>query len=57
MLFVAFKYYQQSLIKEEWAQEETTNSEDSSWQRRSIGKQRLGLRSTAPETRKPKKVY
>ncbi|KAK6151605.1 hypothetical protein DH2020_014240 [Rehmannia glutinosa] len=56
MLFVAFKYYQQSLIRGECAQEEATRSENYSWQEQSIGEQKLGRRSTFAEMRKPKKV-
>lgn len=50
MLFVAFKHYQQSLIKEEWAQHEATNGVDSS---QSIGG---SSRTTIPNTGKLKKV-
>ncbi|KAK6151598.1 hypothetical protein DH2020_014233 [Rehmannia glutinosa] len=56
MLFVAFKYYQQSLIRGEWAKEEATTTENYSWQEQSIGEQKLGRRSTFAEMRKPKKV-
>lgn len=57
MLFVAFKHYQQSLIKEGWAQDEATNGQDSSYQGRSIGGPRLGRRtSTIPDTGKEKKA-
>ncbi|KAI3446757.1 hypothetical protein Pfo_003422 [Paulownia fortunei] len=56
MLFAAFKYYQQSLITEGWANEEATSTENSSWQEQSIGGQRSGRRSTLAEMRKQKKV-
>ncbi|KAK6126947.1 hypothetical protein DH2020_039312 [Rehmannia glutinosa] len=57
MLFVAFKYYQQSLIRGEWAKEEATTTENSaSWQEQIIGGQKLGRRSTFAEMGKPKKV-
>ncbi|KAH6772337.1 C-terminal domain phosphatase-like 4 [Perilla frutescens var. hirtella] len=56
MLFVAFKHYQQSLIREGWAQDETTNGQDSFCQGQSIGGPRLGRRTTIPNTGKQKKM-
>ncbi|XP_057767160.1 reticulon-like protein B21 [Salvia miltiorrhiza] len=50
MLFVAFKRYQQSLIKEGWAQEEAINGQDSTCQG-----PRLGRRATIQNTGKLKK--
>lgn len=49
MLFVAFKYYQHSLINNEWAEEEVTNED--SWQG-----QQQGRRTTLTHTRKQKKT-
>ncbi|KAL7093322.1 hypothetical protein ACP275_11G033900 [Erythranthe tilingii] len=56
MLFVAFKYYQQSLMnREEWApHEETISSEKSSLQGQNIGAR---SKSTLTQVRSQKKVY
>ncbi|KAL9151145.1 hypothetical protein ABFS82_11G034400 [Erythranthe guttata] len=55
MLFVAFKYYQQSLMtREEWADEETISSEKSSLQGHNIGAR---SRSTLTRLKSQKKVY
>lgn len=51
MLFVAFKYYQHSLMSNEWAEEEEVRNEDS-WQG-----QRQGRRTTLTANRKQKKTF
>ncbi|KAL8497629.1 hypothetical protein ACS0TY_021094 [Phlomoides rotata] len=58
MLFVAFKYYQQSLIKEGWVEEMAANSENSTRQRQSVGMSASGhSRFIQTDTRKQKKVH
>ncbi|KAG8367581.1 hypothetical protein BUALT_Bualt16G0086900 [Buddleja alternifolia] len=52
MLFVAFKYYQQSMIRDGWVQEEVDRTENAS----NIGGPRVGRRSTFTDVRKPKKI-
>lgn len=40
MLFVAVRYYQQTMVVEEWVEDDTVGGADDSWQENNAGGQR-----------------